>query len=106
MSTPRQISLLVNDVAIELGEFVQEFIGHVITGMLAALRDTGEINSVAITIDEDNVTVNPITTGGYRVLTAGTGTTGRRDEVQGSSSEFVTVAGLSVAEYGIYTATN
>ena len=58
MGTTRQVSLSINDVAIELGYFVQEFIGHVISGMLAALKDTGEINSVSIAIEEDNVTIN------------------------------------------------
>ena len=55
----RQISLSVNEVAIELDYFIQGFIDHVVGGMLAALEGTGgEINTVALAIDEDQVSIN------------------------------------------------
>ena len=55
----RQISLVVNEVDIELDYFVQGFIDHVVGGMLAALEGTGgEIKTVDLTIDEDQVNIN------------------------------------------------
>jgi len=54
----RQVSLSVNEGAIELDYFVQGFIDHVVGGMLADLKGTGEIKSVAISIDRDKVTIN------------------------------------------------
>jgi hypothetical protein len=53
-----QVSLTVNDTAIDLDDFVQRFIDHVIGGILATLKDTGEINSVDILIVADKVTIN------------------------------------------------
>jgi len=54
----RQVSLSVNNTPIELEYFVQGFIDHTIGGMLAALEDTGEIGSLALSIDGDKVTIN------------------------------------------------
>ena len=54
----RQVSLSVNEGAIELDYFVQGFIDHVVGGMFADLKSTGEIKSVAISIDRDKVTIN------------------------------------------------
>ena len=54
----RQVSLSVNDVPIELDYFVQRFIDHTVGGILAALEDTGEIGSLALSIDGDKVTIN------------------------------------------------
>jgi hypothetical protein len=53
-----QVSLTVNDAAIELDDFVQRFIDHVIGGILATLKGTGEINSVDINIVEDEITID------------------------------------------------
>jgi hypothetical protein len=53
-----QVSLTVNDAAIELDDFVQRFIDHVIGGMLTTLKGTGEISSVDISIVEDKVTID------------------------------------------------
>jgi len=64
----RQVALSVNDVAIELDDFVQTFIDHVVTGMLAGLKDTGEIRNVdllitggtvTVSVNESNVPINP-----------------------------------------------
>lgn len=54
----RQVSLSVNDAPIELDYFVQGFIDHVMGGMVAALRGTGEIESLDVSILEDTVTIN------------------------------------------------
>ena len=54
----RQISLLVNEVPIELDYFVQGFIDHTTAGMLAALEGTGEIGILELTIVGDQVTIN------------------------------------------------
>lgn len=54
----RQVSLSVNDVPIELDYFVQGFIDHVMGGMLAALKETGEIKSLDVSILGDTVTIN------------------------------------------------
>jgi hypothetical protein len=53
-----QVSLAVNDTAIDLDDFVQRFIDHVVGGILATLKGIGEINSVDILIVEDKVTIN------------------------------------------------
>ncbi|MFC2005904.1 hypothetical protein ACFLVG_02970 [Chloroflexota bacterium] len=53
-----QVSLLVNDTPIELDNFVQGFIYHTMDGILAALKGTGEIKSLDVSIEEDKVTVN------------------------------------------------
>lgn len=53
-----EISLSVNDAAVELNEFVQGFIDHVVGGMLSALRDTGDISSVQVSIEEDRIDIN------------------------------------------------
>ena len=54
----RQVSLSVNDGPIELDYFVQPFIDHTVSGILAALEGTGEIKSVDISIEGDAVSVN------------------------------------------------
>jgi hypothetical protein len=55
----RQVSLLVNDGPIELDYFVHEYIEHVVGGILASLRDTGEIESLQLNIDDEGqVTIN------------------------------------------------
>ena len=55
----RQISLSVNDVPVELDYFVQEYIDHVVGGIVGSLKDTGEIESLQLSIDnEGQVTVN------------------------------------------------
>ena len=53
-----EISLSVNDAAVELNEFVQVFIGHVVSGMLSALRGTGDISIVQVSIEEDRIDIN------------------------------------------------
>ena len=55
----RRISLSVNDVPVELDYFVQEYIDHVVGGIVGSLKDTGEIESLELSIDnEGQVTIN------------------------------------------------
>ena len=54
----RSIALSVNNKPIELDYFVQGFIDHVMGGMVAALRGTGEIESLDVSILGDTVTIN------------------------------------------------
>ena len=49
----RQVSLSVNDVPINLDYFVREYIDHVVGGILSSLRDTGEIESLELSIDSE-----------------------------------------------------
>jgi hypothetical protein len=52
-----QVNLTVNDAAIELDYFVQDFIDNVVGGMLASLKGTGEVESVDMDIIEDKGTI-------------------------------------------------
>lgn len=55
----RQISLSVNDVPINLDYFVQEYLEHVVGGIVASLHDTGAIKSLTLSLDnEGKVTIN------------------------------------------------
>ncbi len=54
----KHISLLVNDMPIELDYFVQEFIDHTMGGMIQALKDTGEIKSLGVVINGDEVIID------------------------------------------------
>lgn len=55
----RQVSLSVNDVPIELDFFVEGYLYHVVCGIMASLRDTGEIENLELSIDnEGQVTIN------------------------------------------------
>jgi len=55
----RQISLSINDVPIKLGYFIHEYIDHVVGGIIASLHNTGEIESLELSINnEGQVTIN------------------------------------------------
>ena len=55
----RQVSLSVNDVPINLECFIEEYLDHVIGGILGSLKDTEEIKSLALSINnEGQVTIN------------------------------------------------
>ena len=49
----REISLSVNDVPINLDYFVRGYIDQVVGGIIASLKDTGAIESLELTIDND-----------------------------------------------------
>ena len=54
----RQINLSVNEKSIEMDDFVQEFMDHVVSGMIVALKRTGEIKTLHLSIDGDQVVIN------------------------------------------------
>ncbi len=55
----RQVSLSVNDVPINLDYFVQDYVDHVVGGIVASLKDTGEIENLVLSIDnEGQVAIN------------------------------------------------
>ena len=49
----KQTSLSVNDVPIQLDEFVEGYVYHVTAGIIASLRDTGEIENLELTMDNE-----------------------------------------------------
>jgi hypothetical protein len=53
-----KLSLIVNDASIDTDHFVEGFIDHTISGMIEALKGTGEIKDLHLAIDGDNVTIN------------------------------------------------
>jgi len=53
----REIRLTINDAPVELDHFVQGYIDHVVSGILASLKGTGEITSVDLSIEGDQVSI-------------------------------------------------
>ena len=53
----RKVSLSVNDTPIELDNFVQGYIDHVVGGILTSLKGTGEIQGVDLSIEGDQVSI-------------------------------------------------
>ena len=55
----KKVSLTVNDVPIKLDFFVEGYVEHVTAGILASLKDTGEIKDLELDIDnEGQVKIN------------------------------------------------
>jgi hypothetical protein len=52
------LSLTVNDASIKTDYFVAGFIDHTVSGMMEALKGTGKIKDLALTIEGDNVVIN------------------------------------------------
>jgi len=51
----RKISLSVNDTPIKLDYFVAGYLDHVTSGIIASLKDTGEIKDLELDIDDDGI---------------------------------------------------
>jgi hypothetical protein len=49
----RKIDLSVNDKPVKLDYFVVGYIDHVVGGIIASLKDTGEIKALELTIDNE-----------------------------------------------------
>src|SRR3972149_4401357 len=47
----KKVSLSVNDVPIQLIPFVQDYVAGVVRGIVASLRDTGELRDLKLTLD-------------------------------------------------------
>jgi hypothetical protein len=55
--TAGQVNLSVNDKPVILDDFVQGYIGHVVGGILASLKGTGELKRVDLAITGDQVSI-------------------------------------------------
>jgi hypothetical protein len=53
-----ELTLTVNEVSIKTDYFVKEFTEHTVIGMMAGLKDTGEVKDLQFTIREGEVTIN------------------------------------------------
>lgn len=53
----RQVALWVNGKSVPLNDFVVNFIDHTLSGMLAALKDTGEMKNLELVIEGDRVNI-------------------------------------------------
>ncbi|MFC1962315.1 hypothetical protein ACFLWN_04680 [Chloroflexota bacterium] len=53
----KKVKLLVNDSPIPLDYFVEGFLDHTVSGMVAALEGTGEIQALDLAIDGDTVSM-------------------------------------------------
>lgn len=56
--TSGEVSLSVNYVSIPVDYFVQSFLENTIGGMLAALEGTGEIETLELSVEGDEVVIN------------------------------------------------
>ncbi len=55
----RKISLSINDMPIDLDYFVENYIDHVVGGIVSSLKDTEQIQNLELVIDnEGQVTIN------------------------------------------------
>jgi hypothetical protein len=50
----REVTLTVNDVPIQLDYFVEEYVDHVVAGIVGSLRGTGEIRDLELTVAGEN----------------------------------------------------
>ncbi len=53
-----KVRLAINDSPLPIADFVQIFIGEVVTGMLSTLKGVGEIQSVELSIDGEGVKID------------------------------------------------
>ncbi len=53
----RQVSLCVNDAPIELNDFVQKYIGHVVDAIITSLRGAAEIERIELSLDGKGVAI-------------------------------------------------
>jgi hypothetical protein len=49
----KRVSLFVNNVPIDLDYFVESYIDHVVGGIIASLRDTGQIETLELNVDNE-----------------------------------------------------
>jgi hypothetical protein len=56
-----KVNLSINNVPINLDHFVRSYIEHIVSGVVASLKDTGEIESLKLAIDNEGqvqITIN------------------------------------------------
>jgi hypothetical protein len=51
----KKVGLIVNGSTIALDYFVEAFVHHTVSGMVAALEGTGPVRELTLAIDEDHV---------------------------------------------------
>lgn len=54
MAVNKKISLSVNNTPVNLDEFVGGYLEHVTGGIIDSLKNTGEIDTLKLTIDNEN----------------------------------------------------
>ncbi len=52
------LSLIINESPIQTHPFVEEFIEHTVSGMIEALKGTGKIKDLNLTVNGDCVTLH------------------------------------------------
>jgi hypothetical protein len=50
--------LIINNTSIDMHPFLNQFIEHTVIGMLEALKDTGKIKDLDLTVKGENVKIN------------------------------------------------
>ena len=55
--TSHKVSLYVNEQSIPIKDFVQDFIGSAVTGMVATLKGPGESQSSLLSIEGDKIDI-------------------------------------------------
>ncbi len=53
-----ELSLTVNGAPVRTDYFVEGFIDHTVSGMMAALEGTGQVKELKLSIDGDKVSIN------------------------------------------------
>jgi hypothetical protein len=53
----QKVTLDVNDQAIPIKGFVQDFIANVVTGMIATLKGTGEKQNILLSVESNRVSI-------------------------------------------------
>jgi hypothetical protein len=54
----RSISLAVNGQPVDIDYFVQGFIDHTVSGMVAALEGTGDVRDLKVSIEKDETMID------------------------------------------------
>lgn len=50
----KEVALIVNEVPIKLDYFVEEYVDHVVSGIVGSLRGTGDIRELELTVEDEN----------------------------------------------------
>jgi hypothetical protein len=53
----RKVTLSVNDAPIELNDFIEGYIYHIVEGITASLKGTEEIEGIDLTVNGDQVSI-------------------------------------------------
>lgn len=53
----RQLSLIVNDIPVQLDYYVEEVVYHVVSALVRSLRDTGDIRDLVMKVGGGNVEI-------------------------------------------------